>query len=481
MYKEKSKQISISEFMSPFGKLDQNNRWVKIADMIPWNKYETKYAQRFCSDNGAPAIQFQMAMGTLIIKQRTGHSDEEILQDIMENPYMQYLIGLHEFTTAAPFSASSITNFRKYITKEMLTEINEAMFGGDHDEEDKKHGGNDGKGGGLSGARPSNKGELLLDATCAPADIAYPTDVGLLNESREKLETIIDALHPHTGAGIKPRTYRRKARQKYLQFIKQRKPGKAFVRKAIGQQLRYVSRDLKHIDEQLKKVNEDILSGTQTGQLQTIRVLYTQQCEMYDKKTHSVAGRIVSISQPHVRPIIRGKSKAPVEFGAKVSVSLIKGYAFIDRLDWEACNEETTLIPAVESYKERYGFYPEAVLADKIYRSRDNRAYCKNHGIRLSGPRLGRPPKETDRDAICQERRDASGRNAIEGKFGEGKIKYGLDRIMARIQNSSETVIAMSFFCMNISRKLRVLLCDFLFLFFYVRNNNKIIFSGVFG
>jgi hypothetical protein len=117
MYKTDDGQITIAEFLSPFGKLDQNNRWVKIADMIPWSRYEKKYAKQFCDNNGAPAIKFRMAMGTLIIKQRTGHSDEETLQAIMENPYMQYLIGLHEFTTAAPFAMSSITNFRKYITK----------------------------------------------------------------------------------------------------------------------------------------------------------------------------------------------------------------------------------------------------------------------------------------------------------------------------------------------------------------------------
>ena len=96
MNKSDDGQISISEFMSPFGKLDTNNRWVKMANLIPWEKYEQKYSERFCADNGAPAIKFRMAMGTLIIEQKTGHSDEDVLQDILENVYMQFLIGLHE-------------------------------------------------------------------------------------------------------------------------------------------------------------------------------------------------------------------------------------------------------------------------------------------------------------------------------------------------------------------------------------------------
>jgi len=127
MYKPNDKQITIYEFFTPFGKLDANNRWVKMADAIPWGKYEQKYAKQFNPDTGAPAIRFRMAMGTLLIKQKTKHSDEEVLHDIVENPYLQYLIGLHEFTTKPPFSASSIKNFRKYITKEMIREINDEL------------------------------------------------------------------------------------------------------------------------------------------------------------------------------------------------------------------------------------------------------------------------------------------------------------------------------------------------------------------
>jgi len=306
----------------------------------------------------------------------------------------------------------------------------------------------------------------MLDATCAPAYIAYPTDINLLNEAREKLEAMIDTLHPHTDDIRKPRTYRRNARRSYLRFAKNRKPSKNLIRKTIKQQLQYIARDLNHVDAQLRITGDIPLSNAQRAQLQIIRKLHDQQRLMYDTKTHSVENRIVSISQSHVRPIVRGKTNAPVEFGAKVSVSLVEGYAFIERLSWEAYNEAEQFIPAVETYRQRYGYYPEAALVDTIFRNRTNRAYCKEHGIRLSGPRLGRPPKETDKTLINQARQDSSGRNAIEGKFGEGKTKYGLDRIMARLQGSSETVIGMSFFCMNIQRRLRIFLRIFINTFF---------------
>jgi IS5 family transposase len=322
---------------------------------------------------------------------------------------------------------------------------------------------------------------MMLDATCAPANITYPTDVNLLNEAREKLEEIIDTLHPHTGNKLKPRTYRREARRKYLQFIRNRNPQKKIIRKAIGQQLRYAARNLRHIDKQLQAASIDELSNNQQAWLETIRILYQQQQQMYDTRTHSVENRIVSISQPHVRPIVRGKKNADVEFGAKPTVSLIDGYAFIEKLAWEAYNEESTLIPAIEKYKERVGVYPEAVLADKIFRNRENRAYCKERDIRISGPRLGRPAKETQKAVIALERKDASARNAIEGKFGEGKTGYGLDRIMARLKETSETVIAMSFLCMNLNRKLRVLLRYFYQMQKWLLGGHDFWLYGVFG
>ncbi|MGG2201707.1 transposase, partial [Paenibacillus validus] len=174
----------------------------------------------------------------------------------------------------------------------------------------------------------------------------------------------------------------------------------------------------------------------------------------------TVEDRIVSLSQPHVRPIVRGKVNAPVEFGAKLAISLVDGYARMEQLSWDNFNESITLKSAVEAYVERHGCYPEAILADQIYRNRENLRYCKEHGIRLSGPSLGRPKKEDDRDQTLAKK-DASCRNAIEGKFGEAKRSYGLGRIRARLRETSETVIALQLLVMNLERKLRFSFCRF--------------------
>ena len=489
MYRIDNGQISLAEFMSPFGKLDNKNRWVKIANMIPWSKFEEKYKNQFCTDNGAPAIKFRMAMGTLLIKQATGRSDDDILEDILESPYKQYLIGLHEFTTKPPFAQSSITNFRKYITSEMINEINDILFRSDDNDPNDNNGDSNNQEDDLNEEvnineaqardvelsadkqseveatqenRVENKGTLILDATCTPSDIAYPTDINLLNEAREKLEAIIDSLYQHSSLFLKPRTYRKVARGEYLQFILQKNPSNEKRREAIEQQLKYVKRNLKHTYNLLKTVAIEKLSKPQQAWLETIHLLYDQQQYMFQNNTHVVPNRIVSIGQPHVRPIKRSKAKANYEFGAKVGISLIEGYAFIDRLSWDSYNEESDLIPAVEAYKKQYGCYPERVLADQIYRNTANRKYCKIHGIRLSGPRLGRPPANIDRNELKIQAKDSADRNPVKGKFGEGKQKYGLGRIMARIKESCETVISLAFLCMNINRRLRTLLRFFI-------------------
>jgi len=135
----------------------------------------------------------------------------------------------------------------------------------------------------------------------------------------------------------------------------------------------------------------------------------------------------VNISQPHVRPIKRGKAGSDTEFGAKVSISLIDEISFVDRISWDNLNEGIDLIAQIEAYRKRFGCYPESVHADEIYRNRENRRYCKKHEIRLSGPKLGRPPKVTAANALelkaakKQARQDEIDRNAVEGKFGQGK------------------------------------------------------------
>jgi hypothetical protein len=110
----------------------------------------------------------------------------------------------------------------------------------------------------------------------------------------------------------------------------------------------------------------------------------------------------------------------------------------------------------VERYRDRFGYYPKAVLADQIYRTRENLRFCKERGIRLSGPQLGRPSADQQEQKKIAKA-DAAARNAVEGKFDEVKRCYGLGRIRARLQTTSETVIRLQLLVMNLEKRLRIL------------------------
>lgn len=479
MYQKTEKQLQFDDFYLPFGgKLRSDNRWVKLSELIPWDVLEERYASRFAkSGMGAPAKPVRMALGALIIKEKCGFSDEETVEQIRENHYFQYFIGLPEYRDKAPFDPSMMVHFRKRLNAQVLIEVNELICGVESKKEPKdKNKGSDGNSGNIE-----NHGHLILDATCAPADIRYPTDLLLLNEAREKLETVIDILYePLKGKISKPRTYRIKARKDYLKTAKARKVPKKAIRKAIGKQLHYVKRDLSAVDRLLKLTPMTALNRKQQQDLETIRELYQQQKTMHETRTHSIPDRIVSISQPHVRPIVRGKASAETEFGAKISISVVNGYSRVEKLSWDNYNEGIDLIDQAKAHYERYGFLPEAISADKIYRNQDNLRFCKKNGIRLSGPRLGRPNAKERKEQKRLERIDGRIRNAVEGKFGEGKRRYGLGCIMAKLKDTSESVIVLQFMVMNLEHKLRVCLSHFfkvLFAQFYMFSNQFI--SGI--
>lgn len=276
--------------------------------------------------------------------------------------------------------------FRKRLTPEILGEINEMIVqdakARQAETAESKDDDDENKGSGAGG----NSGTMIVDATCASSHIRYQQDVSLLNEARENAEKILDSLHDPAD-GKKPRTYRKRARKDYLKYARCRKHTAKMTRKAIGKQLCYLKRDLGAIESKL--LLGRILTSRQAERLHTLYTIYEQQ----KYSTHSVPDRIVSVSQPYIRPIVRGKAGKPVEFGAKLDVSVADGWTRLEYYSFDAYNEAGNLKRMVERFHEREGHYPSRVLADKIYRNRENLRYCKECGIRLAGPALGRPRK----------------------------------------------------------------------------------------
>lgn len=488
---QSQQQLSFEEFRTPFEiNLTRENRWVKLAESLPWDRLAAVYNRTLSATQGRPAVDARVVIGSLIIKHKEGLSDEDTIIAIQENVYQQYFLGLHQYQYTPVFDPSLFVTIRKRVgveafdamELELITIMNEndskssappapSLFPpetGEGTKEPPSHASSSTVGG-VEGSSPTsspsepNEGIVIVDLTVAPADIAYPTDMELLNSAREKTEELIDTIY-HAVSTVsdreKPRTYRKKARKDYLAFAKKRKRSIKTIRKAIRKQLNYVGRNIKSIHS-LLDITPDCLSFAQRKTLWVVQELYRQQKELYDTKTHRIADRIVSIAQPHVRPIVRGKAKATTEFGAQVSGSVVNGIARVHRIAWDAYNEASDLQEQVEQYKRTYGHYPAVVLADKKYGTRENRVFLKERGIHYGGTPLGRPKKEDEANPLLSKQ-ITNQRNHIEGKFGTGKRAYGLDCIKARRCDTSASWIATIFFVMNLQVFLKSLGASFL-------------------
>jgi len=503
------KQISIEDFIQPFGgTLSSENRWVKLANLLPWDEMVSVYVKSMSKKMGRKAVDPRVSVGTLIIKHILRATDEDTIEFIKENPWLQYFLGYREYRYEQPFASSLFVSIRRRLSIKALEELTEEFMIHVRKVEEKiatkkkksdrgkvaarTPDANSEKKPDETDTKPKNKGHLIVDATVAPSDIKYPTDLDLLNEVREKSEQLIDLLYVPAKGKIKPRTYRKKARKDYLAATKQRKKHRKTIRKAIKKQLCYVRRNFKTIENLLDekggqafplahKYQKTYPSGHRTGWV--IQEVYRQQKQMYEDKTHKIEGRIVSINQPHIRPIVRGKSGKEVEFGAKISVSVIDGYCYPDRVSWEAYNEGTDLISQIESYKKRFGYYPEWVSADKIYGNRENRSYMKKHGIKYTGVALGHRRKELTHEQKKQEeerKKTGKQRSQVEGVFGVGKRKYDLDLVKAKTKETSESWIGMVYLVMNIAQFLRVIFCPiFQMSYFGFEKLKKAIIDGL--
>jgi len=451
MYKFSDNQISFSDFGQPVGMpMTPNNRWVKKAEQIPWAEIEKRYAKLFANHKGNVAKPLRLALGACLIQSEYGYSDDEITLQIQEGPYLQFFCGFAEYKDERPFDPSLMVYFRKRLTPEILGEINEMIIQKAQKQEPAKTADDDDDDSG-------NGGTLIVDATCAPSEVRYPTDTSILNEARENSEAIIDALHSCIG-GEKPRTYRRRAHKEYTQFVHARKPGKKKIRSCIRKQLNCLGRNLNTIEKMLEAGGA--LSERQKERLETLKTVYGQQKYMYDNKVHTVENRIISISKPYLRPIVRGKAKAPVEFGAKLDISVVDGYTRLETYSFDNYNEATLLKAVIERYRTRTGNYPKRVLADKIYRNRENLRFCKEHGIRLSGPALGRPRKDEQVNKQ-QDYADICERVEVERRISLAKRKCGLGLLTTKLAATTASAIALSIVVLNL-RKIQHTLLHFL-------------------
>ena len=448
MYKaETSVQMTFEDFNQSCGmKLDVRDEWIVVANSIDWAAVEEKYMQFFPSKRGRPAVDARMALGALIIQHKAKLSDRNLVKEVARNPYYQYFIGLESYQTKCPFGHGVLPELRKRFGMDFINKINEVVISRarptpEHTDDAKEKPSENG-----------NLGTMILDATCSPSNIRFPQDFSLLNEAREKLDGMIDKLHAKVEEPRRPRTYRKVLRKAYLAMAKTKKRSAKKMRSLIRVMLCAVKRNMAFVDAYLAKglVLED---DWDRQNLETIRKLYAQQKEMFDEKKHRIADRIVSIAQPFVRPIVRGKTKSPVEFGAKYDVSIDEnGHARLEKISFDAYNECTVLKEVVERYKKRKGHYPKRVLVDQVYRTKENRAYCEERGIEMSGRKPGRPSNDgKERRKVERiERKNDIDRIEVERFFSREKRCFGAGLIMTKLSATTLGSIALAVLVANL-------------------------------
>ena len=432
MYRRKDRKTRpLFPELFPFGgKLNENNRWLRIAELIPWEELEDEYAKHF-SDVGRPGTDSQLVIGLLLLKHMTGLSDEGIVQDVLENPYMQAFLGFEKFVTEEILDPSTLTKMRERLGLEFFKQLENKTYKLLIDRKIIKAKG------------------MLVDATVFPEKIKYPNDVGLLNDVREWLVRNIKRIGKSIGK--KYRTRPREARKEYLNFSKKKTKTKKTINKAKKKMLQYVRRNIKQLKDAIEQVKA---TGWQVKkhiieQLKTAEKIYRQQHKMYAQKTNRVEERIVSFTRPYVRPIKRGKQGKKTEFGGKGALVHVGGFLFLDYFEHRAFAEEELLVDHLAGYMDRFGKLPAYVSMDAKYGTQVNREQMEELEIRASFKRRGRKPKTVDAQDRWFKRKQRE-RNRVEGSFGNGKEHYGLDRIRYSIKDGSEIWVRAGILAMNL-------------------------------
>ena len=396
---------------------------------------ENVYRGYFSDRMGRPAKDSRLICGLLVVKHIECYSDERVVEEYLENPYVQVFCGEETFVTEGGIEASLLSKMRKRLGKEFFQQFERDVLDI------------------LKRRRMIKTEDHLLDATVVPANIEYPTDAKLLNRARQWVVKGIREIRRRCDVKGKVRTYCRKAQAVYLGFTKKRKKTKAMIRLMRGKLLRYLRRNVAQLEKLLQAHGERLKARERRfleERLKTVKLIYEQQREMWKTKARTVAGRIVSLHLPYIRPIIRGKDGRDVEFGPKVLLSWVGGYGFLDALSFDAHNEGALWGESLDLHKKRFGAYPVESTGDGIFGTWANRAMLKGKGVRGGVKALGRSAKTTENREWLREKLKLRG-SRMEGIIGHAKNNFGLDRIRYKIKDGEEMWIRLGLLAMNLS------------------------------
>ncbi|WMJ71948.1 transposase [Cytophagaceae bacterium ABcell3] len=403
----------------------------KIYDTIPWDDLEECLptqnspvgAPRWFSNKGMFALMFLKAYLNL--------SDEKLIERFNTDFSLQFFCG---------------KNLNNEIVKDKTIVSRIRTYIADHADMDKVQGA-------LVNAWKKDMGNthvLLMDATCYESYVRFPTDVKLLWECCKfvfekqlyKYCKVLKIARPRSKYFVQKKLqlgYDRIRRKTYNKGLKRRKSLVYLLEKG-----------LKQLDELLETYPSITLNPLQANYLSTSKKILEQQTFLLSNPAKELKNRIVSLSKPYLRPIIRGKETKPVEFGAKVHMMQVDGINIIDHISFDAFNEGTRLKTCVTKHK---GIFKEChqLGADKIYATNANRNFLTENKIFTCFPKKG-PKKHGKAESVLQSAIGAKRATVMEGSFGVEKEHYGLRKIKARQEKTERVWIFFGIMTANAAR-----------------------------
>jgi len=394
-----------------------------IYKAIPWEEL-VKLLPPKKSFRGAPSYLPPAGLfGLMFLKHYSGMSDEKLLDAFNTNYAYQMFCGciinpLHPIRDKA-----FVCRVRKFLALHCdMQKLQEILINA------------------WKGELP-HKNMLLMDATCYEVNIRFPTDVKLLWEACSWLwETQIPLTCKFYKTPL-PRSKYKLQKIKQLQYQKQRKVSYKKTQKRKRSLLLLLKKGIEAYQNLLNNTSGIAVNNSILKRFKTIKTLYGQQYYLFHRKTTSVKDRIVSLSQPHIRPIIRGKENKPLEFGIKAHIMQVGGISIIEHHSFDPFNETTRLKNTVYKHHTLFGKCTH-LAADGIYPTNRNRNYCSAKKIQTNFIAKGRRKKDKVLDQVKGIlNRERSTR--LEGSFGNQKEHYGLKKIKAK---TAPTQILWMFF-----------------------------------
>lgn len=395
----------------------------RIYDLIPWQELERQLPQKK-NPAGAPSyLPRQGFFGLMFLKHYTGLSDEKLLAAFQTNWAYQMFCGCRLKVGEVIRDNAFVSRIRTFLARHCdMQKIQKVLIDNWKGELENKH-------------------VMLMDATCYEVHMRFPTDVKLLWESccflwEEQIPTLCKL------SGMKmPRSKFKEQKVKQSVFSKRRKVGVSLTKRRRKTLLHLLEKGIGVYQGLLNQTRGIHLCEPIAQRFKTIRKVYLQQLYLIENNTTQVRDRIVSLSQPHIRPIVRGKENKPIEFGIKVHMMQVDGINIVEHHSYSAFNESTRLKASFYRHKIIFGECTH-LAADRIYPTNANRRFCSSKNLQTNFVAKGKTSKDKNvkiMKAILNKERGTR----LEGSFGTEKEHYGLKRIRAR---SPETQYVWLFF-----------------------------------